>query len=285
MARRIEFTKEQRKEIRLKFSKAKKLKDIKSYKHVYVLNMRRLGKTRVEISEATGYHPQTVSDIVSLYVEKGMDSVIGNHYTSHNRRMSVEEEAAFLEQFRAEAESGLLISVKKILAVACQHIRQYKTVYGAVEPESGDAFYQVYKGSNKENMSCFLRALSQRFPDHIILLVLDNASWHMTQSENSKRRSKNKTAKSKFKTPERLIIPDNIRLTYVPPRTPEMNPIEIIWREIRSRGFKNILFDSLQAVVDKFYEVVENISNDEVISITRWPWIDNILDNILCEVL
>ena len=54
MAKRIEFTKEQRKEIQRKFSKAKKLKDIKSYKRVQVLNMRRIGKTRNEISEATG---------------------------------------------------------------------------------------------------------------------------------------------------------------------------------------------------------------------------------------
>ena len=115
MGKRIEFTKEQKKEIQRKFSKAKKLKDIKSYKRVQVLNMRRLGKTREEISEATGYHAQTISDIVTQYIEKGMESLIGNHYTSHNRRMSFEEESAFLEQFREEAESGLLISVKKIL--------------------------------------------------------------------------------------------------------------------------------------------------------------------------
>ena len=115
MGRRIEFTKEQKKEIQRKFSKARKLKDIKSYKRVQVLNMRRLGKTRVEMSEATGYHAQTISDIVSQYNEKGMESLIGNHYTSHNQRMSFEEETAFLEQFREEAESGLLISVKNIL--------------------------------------------------------------------------------------------------------------------------------------------------------------------------
>jgi transposase len=115
MAVRIEFTKEQRKEIQRKFSKAKKLKDIKSYKHVQVLNMRRLGKTREEISEATGYHAQTVSKIVSKYVTEGMNALIGNHYTSNNRRLSHEEEVEFLEQFREEAEAGLLISVKKIL--------------------------------------------------------------------------------------------------------------------------------------------------------------------------
>jgi putative transposase len=165
-------------------------------------------------------------------------------------------------------------------SVPCQQIREYKTVYGAVCPESGDAFYQVYDGSNKENMSSFLKSLSDRYPDYIILLVLDNASWHMTQSENSKRRTKSKTAKSDFATPERLIVPQNIRVAYVPPRTPEMNPIEVIWREIRGRGFKNILFHSIQAVVDKFYEIVDAMSNIDVISITRWAWIDKILREV-----
>jgi len=165
-------------------------------------------------------------------------------------------------------------------SVPSQLIREYKTVYGAVCPETGDAFYQVYKGSNKENMSDFLKALSQRFPEQIILLVLDNASWHMTQEQNSKRRRKNKDAKVEFKTPEMLFIPDNIRIVHLPPRTPELNPIEIIWREVRKRGFKNIIFYKLKDVVDKFFEVVENMSKHDVISITRWSWVDKILRQV-----
>ena len=115
MGRKIEFTKEQKYEIRIKFCKAKKLKDIKSYNHVLVLNMRRLGKSNNEISEVTGYHNQYITDIVSKYIKEGMSGVIGNKHKSNNRRMSFEEETAFLEQFREEAESGQLISVKGIL--------------------------------------------------------------------------------------------------------------------------------------------------------------------------
>ena len=36
-----------------------------------------------------------------------------------------------------------------------------------------------------------------------------------------------------------LIVPENIRLAFIPPYTPEMNPIEQIWKEIRKRGFRN----------------------------------------------
>jgi transposase len=115
MGKRKEFTKEQKYEIRIKFCKAKKLKDITSYKHIQVLNMRRLGKTNKEISEATGYHIQYITDIVGKYIEEGMEAVIGNHYRSNNRRMSFKEEASFLEEFREEAEQGLIITVVDIL--------------------------------------------------------------------------------------------------------------------------------------------------------------------------
>ena len=115
MAKRIEFTKEQKKEIQIQFCKAKKLKDITSYKHVQVLNMRRLGSTNKEISEVTGYCEAHITDIVKIYIKGGLPALIGNKYTSNNRRMSFEEETEFLEQFREQAEAGLIISVNGIL--------------------------------------------------------------------------------------------------------------------------------------------------------------------------
>ena len=52
-----------------------------------------------------------------------------------------------------------------------------------------------------------------------------------------------------------------------------MNPTEQIWKEIRKRGFKNVAFDSLDAVIDKFWEVVKSIANSTIISITLRDWI------------
>ena len=86
----------------------------------------------------------------------------------------------------------------------------------------------------------------------IILLVLDNAAWHKSKS---------------------LAIPDNIYLFYLPPRTPEMNPIEQIWKEIRKRGFKNTLFKSLDAVVDRLCDTCNSLTNECVKSITGRTWI------------
>lgn len=68
------------------------------------------------------------------------------------------------------------------------------------------------------------------YPDDRIILVCDGAAWHKAKA---------------------LIIRDNIQLVFIPPYTPEMNPIEQIWKEIRKRGFRNEIFQTLIKVVER----------------------------------
>lgn len=101
-------------------------------------------------------------------------------------------------------------------------------------------------------MNVFLRELSKAYPDEIILLICDGARWHASKG---------------------LEIPDNIRIAHIPPYTPEMNPIEQIWKEIRTRGFKNEVFQTLEKVVDRLCEVIRNLPASVIQSITRRQWI------------
>ena len=43
------------------------------------------------------------------------------------------------------------------------------------------------------------------------------------------------------------------------PYTPEMNPIEQVWKEIRKRGFKNKACQTLETVIDKLQEVIQGL--------------------------
>jgi transposase len=101
-------------------------------------------------------------------------------------------------------------------------------------------------------MNIFLRELSAAYPKDYILLPLDNAAWHKSKG---------------------LQIPDNIYLYYLPPRTPEMNPIEQIWKEIRKRGFKNVFFHTLDDVIQKLCDISNSLTNECVKSITGRKWI------------
>ncbi|WP_449459576.1 transposase, partial [Streptococcus suis] len=82
------------------------------------------------------------------------------------------------------------------------------------------------------------RQISKAYPNDYIILVMDNAIWHKSQA---------------------LEIPDNIEFAFIPPYTPEMNPIEQVWAEIRKRGFKNKIFRTLNEVIDKLQEVIQSL--------------------------
>jgi len=133
-----------------------------------------------------------------------------------------------------------------------QRVREYRTVYGAVCPTTGESYFEVNQKNKSETFQGFLNRLSKKFPNYYIILCCDRAGWHLANA---------------------LKMPRNIKLFAIPARAPEMNPIEQIWQEIRKRGFKNKAFGSIKEVVDKFWEVVAGLANSTIISITLRDWI------------
>ena len=73
----------------------------------------------------------------------------------------------------------------------------------------------------------------------------------------------------------KLHIPENIELFYIPPYTPEMNPIEQIWKELQITGFRNEVFATLEKVVDRLCDTICTLTSDTIKSITRRSWIIN----------
>lgn len=137
-------------------------------------------------------------------------------------------------------------------SVPCHHIREYRYAYGAVEPLTGESCFLVMPYCNTDCMNIFLEELSKTYPRDKIILVCDGASWHKSAS---------------------LKIPENIELIFIPPYTPEMNPIEQIWKEIRKLGFKNEVFQSLDKVVDRLCNTICSLTPDTIKSITGRDWI------------
>jgi putative transposase len=56
-----------------------------------------------------------------------------------------------------------------------------------------------------------------------------------------------------------------------------MNPIEQIWKEIRKRGFKNEVFQSLDKVVDRLCDTIKDLPANVIQSITGREWILNMI--------
>lgn len=88
-------------------------------------------------------------------------------------------------------------------------------------------------------MQLFLNSLHEEFRDDILVVVCDGAAWHKSS---------------------KLEVPENMTILHIPPYTPEMNPIEQIWRELRTQGFRNEVFATLEKVVNRLCETIRHLS-------------------------
>ena len=142
--------------------------------------------------------------------------------------------------------------------VAAQLIREYIYLYGAVAPKDGICVYLIMPTSNTACFQAFLDALARKFARQDILLVLDGAPNHRSGA---------------------LAVPDNITLLYLPPYSPELNPKENLWDEIREKIFKNYALKSIAAVRAKLKQAILYIERNPKIvsSITSFPYILNSL--------
>ena len=88
-------------------------------------------------------------------------------------------------------------------------------------------------------MNVFMVELSKQYAEDDIVLVCDGAPWHISSA---------------------MVTPENITIVNIPPYTPEMNPIEQIWRELRTQGFKNEVFQTLEKLVDRLCQTISNLT-------------------------
>jgi transposase len=93
-----------------------------------------------------------------------------------------------------------------------QHVFEWFYVYGAVAPPTGERFFLELPYLNTENFQLFVDTFAQAFPDSLNLLLLDNSGIHRAQ---------------------RLMLPSHVRLVFLPPYCPELNPIERLWRNLK----------------------------------------------------
>ena len=144
--------------------------------------------------------------------------------------------------FQDEARFGRINDPRRCWApkgfrpeVGRQIVREYPYAYGAVSPHDGTLDTLVLPVVTAEAMSIFLAEVGQRHPEEFILMFLDGAGWHRANS---------------------LVIPENMRLEALPPYSPQLNPVEHLWDEVREKWFANEVLDSLDGVEDRLVEAL-----------------------------
>lgn len=170
--------------------------------------------------------------------------------------------------FQDEARFGRMVRIRRCWApaplrpqVANGYERQFVYVYGAVSPVLGQLDWKICREMNTERMNEFLEQVSEAHPDEFLIMVLDGASSHKSQD---------------------LRIPENIRLHRLPSYSPELNPQEHVWDELREKEFPNRVFDSLDGVLAQLRTGLPRLAGNTIglRSLTAWPWIVSLNLNV-----
>jgi len=141
-----------------------------------------------------------------------------------------------------------------------QVVREYTHAFAAISPHDGTLDSLILPEVNATTMSLFLEEVSARHSDEFIMLFMDQAGWHRAKD---------------------LHIPENVRLYWLPAYSPQCNPVEHLWEEIREKWFDNKVFDSLDAVEDTLVIALATLERDKkrVSALTSFEWIVSICMN------
>jgi transposase len=133
-------------------------------------------------------------------------------------------------------------------------------VYGAVEPTTGESFFLELPQLNAVNFQIFLNEFAHHYQDTLNMLLMDNGSCH--------------TAKS-------LVIPDNVVCLFLPPYSPELNPIERLWQDMKAQ-LAWVLAAHIGELEHQVEAIIRQYSKTAIRSLTAYPYIVQAV-NALCS--
>lgn len=166
-------------------------------------------------------------------------------------RLFFEDEARFGRMNKIQrcwTLRGLQVKVKQ------QQIREFIYAFSALCPETGDLTSLILPKADTDAMNIFLKALAKKYATQRIVLCMDKAGWHTTNA---------------------LEVPPNIILWYLPPYSPELNPVELLWRQIRLNYFNNKSFETLDEVEQVLALGLKTWAKDKISvkRLSQFPWI------------
>ncbi len=142
-----------------------------------------------------------------------------------------------------------------------QHELKSFYLYGSVEPLSGRSFFLELPGLDGRLFQVYLDHFAQAYAEQLNLLVLDNAPAHIAQ---------------------KVRLPPNVRFIFTPPYTPEVNPMERLWEDLKDAlAGHNPL--SLNDLSDQLGDLIGVYTPAQLSSLTSYPFFKNAA-NALCSM-
>ena len=164
-------------------------------------------------------------------------------------------------RFGLHTHTGRMLTARGVKPIAVsQQAFESTWLFGAFSPIDGKRLLIEADGCDSDFFQIFMDELSKTDSEELMLILLDNASFHKT---------------GKLKIPDNtayFVHSTSIALIYIPPYSPELNPAEKMWQRFK-RAFTNKPFTSMKNVRDFLTEQVNLLTEDVVISTCAYEWI------------
>jgi len=132
-----------------------------------------------------------------------------------------------------------------------EYINRY--LYSAIDPINGDNFH-MYKVSDVNTLSTkiFLNELKEFYKDYHLIIVWDNASFHKSKK----------------------LKDDNLTILFLPSYSPELNPVERFFQELR-KVTANKIFENIEVQEKLINEALTNYmkNKENVKQLCGYNWI------------
>ena len=125
-------------------------------------------------------------------------------------------------------------------------------MYSAVNPVTGEDVSLFLPWVNTAMMHVFLEAMQEALNGRNCLLVMDQAGWHDSHD---------------------LRVPENIELVYLPPYSPELNPVERLWQWLKRHSLRNRFHSNLDSVMDAVQQCYQQTTRDFLSNLCRCQYL------------
>lgn len=126
-------------------------------------------------------------------------------------------------------------------------------IYGALNYRTNKVSYKVGYGKNAVEFLGFLAQLADEYGGQPCIVVLDNASYHTA------------VVVQKFLAE----LSSRFEVIWLPPYSPELNDIELIWKYVKGASLANYDFGDVanlrQAIGEVFDEINSNVQSDLIL--------------------
>ena len=127
-----------------------------------------------------------------------------------------------------------------------QRKRERNTLFGCVEPATGVATTMVALRGNTRSFFQFLLLVTRQYPGRKVIMVLDNVMYHH----------------AKRLRPILERYSSRIALVFLPPYSPDLNPMERIWWYMRKKITHNRYVETMEARIEAFRRLMGNFSEE-----------------------